>query len=304
MLRSYDVMVSICCITYNHEKFIQKALDSFLMQKTNFSFEIVIHDDASTDKTQEIIKEYCLKHPNLFNPLLQKENQRSKVGGGMNPRFNYPRAKGKYIALCEGDDYWTDPYKLQKQVDLIEKYPQTSMCVALMKAHYESKNKIVTDTPYEGKNYPLIYLEDLNRYFHTSTYLIRNSIVTDILDKYLDLLIGDTAFRYLLLSKGPFVVLNDVVSVYRISGLGVWSKLPKHKQNLKSYKIAKTFRKEFIKEQRHIHLKQEFSVLKDIMGYYFKKKSYVNLFKYGSKYMMLLIRYRSIKEIQEVIKRF
>ncbi len=112
-----EPLVSICCITYNHEDFIRDAIEGFLMQKTSFPIEIIIHDDASTDNTANIIEEYANKYPDLFVTILQSENQWSKGGGSIYARFVYPRARGKYIALCEGDDYWTDPLKLQKQVD-------------------------------------------------------------------------------------------------------------------------------------------------------------------------------------------
>ena len=108
-------LLSICCVTYNHKKYIRQCLDSFLMQKTNFKFEIIIHDDASTDGTADIIKEYYEKYPDIIKPIFQTENQFSQ-GKSISKTFIYPRIKGKYVALCEGDDYWTDPYKLQKQV--------------------------------------------------------------------------------------------------------------------------------------------------------------------------------------------
>lgn len=120
-------MVSIRCITYNHEKFIKDALEGFLMQKTDFPFEILIHDDASTDRTEEIIRDYQVNYPELIRAVYQTENQYSK---GLNywPRNLYRMARGKYIALCEGDDYWTDPLKLQKQVDFLEAHPECSIC--------------------------------------------------------------------------------------------------------------------------------------------------------------------------------
>lgn len=93
------------------------------MQKTNFPFEILIHDDASVDNTQNIIKNYELKHSDIIKPIYQKENQYSK-GIGVSRVYQFPRAKGKYIAMCEGDDYWIDPYKLQKQVDFLETHPE------------------------------------------------------------------------------------------------------------------------------------------------------------------------------------
>lgn len=120
-------LVSICCITYNHASFIRQCLDGFLMQKTSFPFEILIHDDASTDRTADIIREYQAKYPEIIKPILQKENQFSK-GINVGVKYNFPRACGKYIALCEGDDYWTDPEKLQIQFDYMEKHPECSLC--------------------------------------------------------------------------------------------------------------------------------------------------------------------------------
>ena len=120
-LRKNDTppFVSICCITFNHAPYIRKCLDGFLMQKTNFKYEILIHDDCSSDGTEKIIREYEALFPDLIKPIYQMENQFSK-GIAINPTYNYPRARGKFIAFCEGDDYWTDPLKLQKQVDFIK----------------------------------------------------------------------------------------------------------------------------------------------------------------------------------------
>ena len=121
-----DIMVSICCTAYNHAPYIRQCLDGFVMQQTTFSFEILIHDDASTDDTADIIREYEKRYPHLIKPIYQKENQYSK-GVKIMATYNFPRARGKYIAMCEGDDYWTDPLKLQKQVDLLEQNPHVVM---------------------------------------------------------------------------------------------------------------------------------------------------------------------------------
>ena len=121
------ILVSIHCATYNHEKYIADAIESFLMQKTNFKFEILIHDDASTDKTADIIREYEKRYPDLIKPIYQTTNQYS-IGQSIS-KINLERAQGKYIAICEGDDYWTDPYKLQKQVDYMEKHPECSLSI-------------------------------------------------------------------------------------------------------------------------------------------------------------------------------
>ena len=122
-----DIMVSVVCCTYNHAQYIRQALDGFLRQQTAFRIEVLVHDDASDDGTADIIREYAEKHPDLILPVLETQNQWSK-----GVRFfasHYHDLRGKYIAFCEGDDYWTDPKKLQKQVDYMEQHQSCSLCV-------------------------------------------------------------------------------------------------------------------------------------------------------------------------------
>ncbi|MBR3724472.1 MAG: glycosyltransferase [Bacteroidales bacterium] len=121
--------VSICCLAYNHAPFIRQCLNGFLMQETNFPIEVLIHDDASTDGTDDILREYQAKYPDKIFPIYEEQNKFSQgYRGRMDIEFNYSRAKGKYIAYCEGDDYWTDPHKLQRQVDFLESHPDYSIC--------------------------------------------------------------------------------------------------------------------------------------------------------------------------------
>lgn len=122
-----NIIVSIDTLTYNHERFIAQCIEGILMQKTNFAFELLIHDDASTDNTADLIREYEKKYPKIIKPIYQSENQWSK-GIKNSITYQYPRAKGKYIALCEGDDYWIDENKLQMQVDFLEANPEYGMC--------------------------------------------------------------------------------------------------------------------------------------------------------------------------------
>lgn len=122
------IQVSIVCTTYNQRKYIRKALDSFMMQKTDFPFEILVHDDCSTDGTTEILREYEKRYPTLIRALYEEENQYSKYGLGCMKSICYPKAWGKYIAPCEGDDYFTDEKKLQIQYDYMESHPEISMC--------------------------------------------------------------------------------------------------------------------------------------------------------------------------------
>lgn len=137
MKENNDILVSVCSITYNHAPYIRQCLDGILMQQTDFKYEIIIHDDCSTDGTTEIIREYAAKYPHLFVPIFQTENQYSKGVRGMFATFVFPCAKGKYVAMCEGDDYWIDPLKLQKQVDFLEANPEYSLCFHRVKTIYE-----------------------------------------------------------------------------------------------------------------------------------------------------------------------
>ena len=135
-------VVSVICLAYNHSRYIRKCLDGFVMQQTDFRYEVIIHDDASDDGTDLIIKEYADRYPDIFVPVYQTVNQYSQ-GVPIGKVFLYPRAKGKYIAECEGDDYWTDPLKLQKQVDFLESHPDYVLCSTNCNMLIEKTGEIV-----------------------------------------------------------------------------------------------------------------------------------------------------------------
>ena len=282
--------LSISCITYNHAPYIRQCIEGFLMQKTDFSFEVIIHDDASTDGTEEIIREYESKYPDIIKPLYEKENQyvKGRIGSLV---FNFPRAKGKYIALCEGDDYWTDPLKLQKQVELMEKYPEASMCVALNKQVNTTTGKETIDDNYFGKNFPLLYFNDLNKYFHTSTYLIRKTTLDYLTENYSNLFIGDTSLRYLLINEGPFVVLNEVESVYRITGTGIWTSLSNHSKDVTHYEIYNKFRIHHVAEKKTFYARHELNFLHSILIHRISMGDYNNLSSLFQQYIYLIRKY-------------
>lgn len=121
------ILVSIRCLVYNHEPYLCQCLEGFVMQKTNFRFEAIVHDDASTDGSATIIREYAEKYPDIIKPIYETENQYSKRDGSLT-RITNAACRGKYIAICEGDDYWIDPQKLQKQVDFLEAHPDYLLC--------------------------------------------------------------------------------------------------------------------------------------------------------------------------------
>lgn len=223
-------LLSISCITYNHALYIRNALDGFLMQKTSFAFEILIHDDASTDGTTEIIKEYEKEYPKIIKPIFEIENQWIKGRRGSEV-FNYPRAQGKYIALCEGDDYWTDPYKLQKQVDFLEQNPQFCFCCHRYKVYNSLKMN------FDEKLHPLKYYS--NEYFDNSVVINFDSyhnnwltqplttvFLKDAWEKYSYVyknfsLSRDVHLFYFLLKVGKGVCLNFDGGVYNQNPNGI-----------------------------------------------------------------------------------
>jgi len=223
-------LVSICCATYNHEKYIAEAIESFLKQKTDFKIEILIHDDASTDKTAEIIREYEKKYPDLIKAIYQQENQYSKKIL-INNTFLYPIAKGKYIALCEGDDYWIDQYKLQKQISYMENHPECTFCFTNAKVvDVKGNKKDRVFIPYEennrqyysGKNdiYDLGKLALLG-FIPTASFVFSKSIFNDIPEFYYKRCpAGDLKLKLYAASKGYSYFINEITSVYRTNVVG------------------------------------------------------------------------------------
>lgn len=219
-------LVSISCITFNHARYLRECFDGFMMQITNFKFEIVVHDDVSTDGTKAIIEEYTQKYPNVFFPMYQTENQYSKGVRGFMPKFNFPRCRGKYIALCEGDDYWTDPNKLQKQVDFLEAnedYIIHSGNAKILSDNEQNNSLIINSLKDES-----FVLEDF--YFKnniaTCTVMLRNPKI-NINENYNGINFGDW-FTYVILLKNSKLKAyrsTDIYSAYRVHGGGVMSSM-------------------------------------------------------------------------------
>ncbi len=219
-----SILVSICCITYNHEKYIREALDSFLMQKTNFEYEILVHDDASTDNTAKIIREYESKYPNLIKPIYQTKNQYSQ-GVAINASYVWPRAQGKYIALCEGDDYWTDPYKLQKQIDVLEDDATLSLCIhATRVMQADGKSTVSIIRPNTGNI--RFQCEDMilgGSFFHTSSVVYPKRFTENLPSWFFEAPEGHTALPLILAIYGDVYYIDEVMSVYRRDVPGGWT---------------------------------------------------------------------------------
>ncbi len=220
-----EIMVSINCITYNQEEYISEAIESFLMQKTTFKYEILIHDDASTDNTASIIKEYEEKYPHIIKPIYQKENKYSK-GIKIGYEYNVKRAKGKYIAMCEGDDYWIDPYKLQKQVDYMELNPECTLCmheVKLIDASSKESTGFIKPYNYSTK----CSIEDMiiggGGFVGTNSLLFPREIFENPPEWYFNCPVGDYPLQILLTYKGYAYYMNENMSVYRTNAKNSWT---------------------------------------------------------------------------------
>ncbi len=215
MCNKQKPLVSICCLTYNHAPYIRECLDGFIMQQTSFPFEVLVHDDASTDGTQDIIREYEAKYPDIMKPIYQTENQYSK-GVKVSLTYNFSRAQGKYIALCEGDDYWTDPLKLQKQVDFLESHPECSLTYHACKNIFEDGLTGWICGEDVKEEYDAVGIFPYA--FQTATTMFKKEVVdSDIYKKTtaINLLDGDMKLYLSASVVGKLMGVNEVCSVYR-----------------------------------------------------------------------------------------
>ncbi len=208
--------VSVCSVTYDHEKYIAEAIDSFLMQQTDFPFEVLINDDCSTDNTANIIRGYEKEYPNIIKPIYQKENQYSQ-GIKVNAKFNLSRAKGKYIALCEGDDYWTDPLKLQKQVDFLDSHKEYNMVFHNAELQHHTENG-VTIKPFNPEEKSRDYTADeILRTWSvaTASVLCCNEGQYRYLEDNAWFPVSDTPYFIKCASLGKLYYMAEQMSVYR-----------------------------------------------------------------------------------------
>ena len=227
-------LVSICCTTYRHERFIAAALDGFLAQRIKFPFEILVHDDASPDTTPSIIAAYAERHPDIVKPIYQTQNQYSR---GIKPQiaFNFPRAQGRYIALCEGDDVWTDPLKLQTQVDFLETHPEYVLSFHQVQVADEENRPtgsilgIVQDVTAAELR--------LGQWVPTLSLCFRNlPILRDMPPEIHTVLAADIFLLTVLGRFGDGKYLGDRIrpGIYHAHTGGVWSGLPKERQMMET----------------------------------------------------------------------
>lgn len=244
-----EVKVTIKCLVYNHEPYLRQCLEGFVMQKTNFPFEAIVHDDASTDGSAAIIKEYAEKYPDIIKPIYETENQYSKHDGSLR-RIMDAHTRGKYVAYCEGDDYWIDPLKLQKQVDFLESHPDYGLVYGRAKVFYQNRHEY-------GKNLigsSCSNMDDLliaNRIV-TLTTCFRRTLYMDYVSEIQPLLdckkMGDYPLWLYLAYRSKLYFFSEPMGVYR-----VLEKSASHNKDAKkdaefvlsSYSIKKMFAEKY-----------------------------------------------------------
>lgn len=218
-----EMGVSIICNAYNHEKYIRKTLEGFVCQKTTFPIEVLIHDDASTDATAQIIREYEEKYPDIIKPIYQTVNQYRRVD--ITREFQIPRERGKYIAMCEGDDYWTDPYKLQKQFDALEAHPDVDICAhRAVRVNADTEEVLAVIAPANQNT----ILSPANVILGGGAYVATNSLMYRAkLDRELPEFRVRLTLDYTLQIQGSLrggmLYLNDCMSAYRWMSIGSWT---------------------------------------------------------------------------------
>jgi glycosyltransferase involved in cell wall biosynthesis len=230
-------LVSICSLTYNHAPYIRACIEGFLKQETDFPVEILIHDDASTDGTADIIREFELRFPHLVKPICQTKNQVSQ-GVRPNPMLNFPRARGRYIAICEGDDYWTSPNKLQAQVDFLETHPGYVACFHNAEILYQDGRP--SHPAFSEPLKPTHTIADLVKanVVPNLTIMFRTNLVRDLPGWVTRLPVGDWPLHVSHARHGDFFYMHRVMAVYRVHAEGAWSRLRPYEAHERTIAVA------------------------------------------------------------------
>lgn len=217
-----EVLASIICIAYNHERYIKKAIESFLMQRTTFRFEVLINDDASTDNTASIIKDFEKKYPEIIKANYQKVNLYSQ---GIAPGYIlFQQAKGKYIAVCEGDDFWTDPNKLENQVLFLEENPDYSLCAHSAFCARED-GSIINGRVFRkfstSKEISLSEMLECGWCFASNSIVYRKELRKEYIAPFQGSChSGDVAFTLYLALQGKVYYFDNFWSAYRVESIG------------------------------------------------------------------------------------
>ena len=217
--------LSVVCITYNHEKYIADAIEGFLVQETNFPFEIIIHDDASVDNTQNIILDYARRYPKIIKPICAAENQYSQRNKNVLV-IAASHAQGKYIAICEGDDYWIDKKKLQIQFDEMQKFPQCNLSYHPFIYHWVNKANSQNVFARNCRRNAIFFTKDVitrKASIQSSSVMIKKHVFENLPEWFYRASAGDFLLQILASHHAGVLYINKVMSLYRGCVPGSWS---------------------------------------------------------------------------------
>ena len=234
-------LVSVCLTTYNHAPFIEEALDSILCQQTTFEFELLIGEDASTDGTREIVKRYENQYPSIIRAFYHERKDVIYIDGRATGRRNFlnnlAHARGKFIALLDGDDYWTDPNKLEKQVALLNADEQAAICFHPCMTSLPDGKQSICPNPSSGRTFCFNDLLNGNVIPASST-VFRQGLISKLPPWFWFVPAPDWPLHILNAQKGKMIFISEPMSVHRIHSSNIWMNLSKIKQALGKIKTA------------------------------------------------------------------
>ncbi len=278
-----DYMVVVQCSTYNHEEYIEDALKGFVMQNTDFPFCVLVTDDCSTDGTADVIKKYAVKYPTIIIPILLGENHMQHKKS-RDPYIGPWHNRAKYLAICEGDDYWIDPLKLQKQVDLMESRPDYSQCFTAHCCEYPDGKRI--EEHRYSNNVVDCSIKDAilmgGGYMASPSVMYKKELRDNLPDWYKNLPVGDLPTMLVLFERGKCGYINDVTAVYRVSAKSSWSNTMKadYSKKMHLYSSIKKMWKDYdVWTNKKYHkwvrikiMRNNISMLHDKLRHFIKKK--------------------------------
>ena len=307
---SIDPLVSVCMFAYNHESYIQKAIEGVLMQQCKFKYELVVGEDASKDNTRKIIQQFQHQYPNILKPLYRERN----IGMISNWRDTMQSCNGKYIALLDGDDYWTDPYKLQKQIEFLETNEDYGLVHGDINFYYDETGKwklnanrgLKNNNHIQNKDTLFTYLIDGSYKIFTATVLFRKELLNNRKPDALDFLMEDTPMWLDFSQMTKFKYFDEVFAVYRISSDS--ASRPKKIKQLSRFYLSKT-------EMRiYYSKKHEYPIITSLgkrynnalLNYMIYDKDYKEMYPLVNGSIIERFKYRAIKIniIREFIRRY
>ena len=301
-------LVAIKCLVFNHEPYLRECLDGFVMQQTDFPFVAIVHDDASTDHSADIIREYAERYPDIIRPIYETENQYSKGTLGRVMDAAMDATDAKYIAMCEGDDYWTDPHKLQKQVDFLESHPDYSMCAnatqwLLSDGALVSSPLCSLETDCDIPTNAIVRRGGL--YINLTSMVYRRKLIhKEDFSWWCIADVGDYPLCIAASLRGKVRFLADKMSIYRYECQGSWTSRAKQTDQTRHFLNEYKWLRLFDKETNHQYRQAVYEHLFPRMIRTIFKNGELSLFEYVTAYHYSQLHYSAIRILKDIIRHY